>query len=211
MAGEIPPPGAPAIPALHHCAECGKPFPDDELVGYLTAFVCAGCKEGFFQKLREGARLPGLIEYGGFWLRVGAKVIDSMILGAVMVVIEIILFAIMGGAFFAFNFKETNDPRFIATAATLYGLLFILVFGVQCFYHVWFVKKYGGTPGKLALQLRIIAADGNPLTWGRAFGRFGAEIFITGLTCNIGYIIAGFDEEKRTLHDHICNTRVVKK
>ena len=25
----------------------------------------------------------------------------------------------------------------------------------------------------------------------------------------IGFIIAGFDSEKRALHDHICGTRVV--
>jgi uncharacterized RDD family membrane protein YckC len=26
----------------------------------------------------------------------------------------------------------------------------------------------------------------------------------------IGYIMAGFDDEKRTLHDRICDTRVIK-
>jgi hypothetical protein len=34
---------------------------------------------------------------------------------------------------------------------------------------------------------------------------------LSGLTCYIGYIIAGFDEQKRTLHDHVCSTRVVYK
>jgi hypothetical protein len=33
---------------------------------------------------------------------------------------------------------------------------------------------------------------------------------INGFTCGISYIIAGFDEQKRALHDHICNTRVIK-
>jgi uncharacterized RDD family membrane protein YckC len=216
MTGVIPPPDAPAAaaPPLHHCAECGRPFPDDEMVGYLTAFICAGCKERFFQKLREGARLPGLTEYGGFWIRVGAKVIDSVILGAFVMVIELVLFAVFGASYFAMNFRqpgEPNVPGSIAMAVTLYLLLFVLIFGAQLFYHVWFVMKYGGTPGKMAVQLRIINADGSPLTWKRALARFGAEIFITGLTCNIGYLIAAFDEEKRTLHDHICNTRVVRK
>lgn len=31
------------------------------------------------------------------------------------------------------------------------------------------------------------------------------------MTCLIGYIIAGFDKEKRGLHDMICRTRVVKE
>jgi uncharacterized RDD family membrane protein YckC len=181
------------------------------MVGYLTAYVCAGCKERFFQKLREGAKLPGLVEYGGFWTRVGAKVIDSVILGAFMLLVEVVLFAVFGASFFAMNARQTNVPGNVAMVLTLYLLLFTLVFGAQLFYHVWFVTKYGGTPGKLAVQLRIINADGSPLNWKRALARFAAEIFITGLTCNIGYIIAAFDEEKRTLHDHICNTRVVRK
>jgi hypothetical protein len=29
--------------------------------------------------------------------------------------------------------------------------------------------------------------------------------------CYIGYIMVAFDQEKRSLHDHICNTRVVYK
>ena len=26
----------------------------------------------------------------------------------------------------------------------------------------------------------------------------------------IGYLIAAFDDQKRTLHDHICDTRVIR-
>ncbi len=197
-----------AAPVVHHCAECGRPFPDEEMVGYLTAFICAGCKDRFFQKLREGAKLPGLREYAGFWIRFGAKLIDSLILSAVMMIFMVILFAIGGATLY--SVKNPDDFRFIAAVVALYGLFFILIMGVQCFYHVWFVVKYGATPGKLALGLKIITADGKPLTLKRAFGRFGAEIFITGLTMNIGYLIAAFDDEKRTLHDHICSTRVVR-
>jgi len=32
---------------------------------------------------------------------------------------------------------------------------------------------------------------------------------LSRIICDIGYIIAVFDSEKRALHDHICNTRVV--
>jgi hypothetical protein len=32
---------------------------------------------------------------------------------------------------------------------------------------------------------------------------------VNQFTCAIGYIIAGFDSEKRALHDHICSTRVI--
>src|ERR1044072_2080041 len=41
-----------------------------------------------------------------------------------------------------------------------------------------------------------------------ACGRFFAEI-LSGLLLYVGYILAGFDEEKRSLHDRIFNARVV--
>jgi len=40
--------------------------------------------------------------------------------------------------------------------------------------------------------------------------RFFATM-LSQLTLYIGYIIAAFDDEKRSLHDHICDTRVVYK
>ena len=61
----------------------------------------------------------------------------------------------------------------------------------------------------MALGLRIVRADGSSLTYGRATGRFFAD-YLSNLILFIGYIMAAFDDEKRTLHDRICDTRVVK-
>ena len=75
-------------------------------------------------------------------------------------------------------------------------------------YNVWFVSRKGGTPGKLVLGLRVVTPDRRNLTVGRATGRYFAFL-INGFTFYIGFIIAAFDSEKRALHDHICNTRVI--
>jgi len=58
--------------------------------------------------------------------------------------------------------------------------------------------------------LKVVMEDGGPVSYGRATGRFFAEI-LSGMVCYIGYIIAGFDSQKRSLHDHICSTRVIYK
>ena len=43
------------------------------------------------------------------------------------------------------------------------------------------------------------------------YGRFFAEL-LSGMICYIGYLMVLSDkEERRTLHDRICNTRVVYK
>jgi uncharacterized RDD family membrane protein YckC len=48
-----------------------------------------------------------------------------------------------------------------------------------------------------------------PITAGRAAGRYFAKM-ISSMILMIGYIIAGFDSQKRALHDIICDTRVIK-
>ena len=43
--------------------------------------ICASCKPVFMQKLAEGAQLEtGDLNYAGFWIRVGAKLLDGLIM-----------------------------------------------------------------------------------------------------------------------------------
>jgi uncharacterized RDD family membrane protein YckC len=60
----------------------------------------------------------------------------------------------------------------------------------------------------MALGLKVTRADGGPISAGLAAGRFFAK-YLSFLTFCIGFLIAAFDREKRSLHDHICQTRVV--
>jgi len=174
------------------CSQCGRSFPADETVTYEGRHVCAECKPLFFQKIKEGALVTGQRDYAGFWIRFGAKFVDNILM---RIVATLIGFGV-GAAF----------PRSDAAAAVA-GLS---VLGLAAGYNIFFVGKYGATPGKMACKVKIIRADGSPMTYGRATGRFFAEM-LSGLTLLIGYIMAGFDEEKRALHDRICDTRVVRQ
>jgi hypothetical protein len=53
----------------HKCAECGREFPEENLIAYGTTWVCAACKPLFFQKVKEGTLTVGGMVYGGFWIR----------------------------------------------------------------------------------------------------------------------------------------------
>jgi uncharacterized RDD family membrane protein YckC len=88
-------------------------------------------------------------------------------------------------------------------------LLQLLFFALEGGYIVFFLGKYGATPGKMACKIKVVNADGSPITYSRASGRFFSEI-LSGLLCGVGYLMAGFDDEKRALHDRLCNTRVIK-
>lgn len=88
------------------------------------------------------------------------------------------------------------------------GISFLLNLVLGVIYEVYFVSTRGATPGKMALGLKIIRADGSPVDAGLALGRYVAYI-ISGLLLCIGYIMAAFDSQKRALHDRICETRVI--
>jgi uncharacterized RDD family membrane protein YckC len=72
------------------------------------------------------------------------------------------------------------------------------------------IGKYGATLGKMACKIKVVTPDGGRVTYLRAFGRYFAKL-LSAMICFIGYIMAGFDDEKRALHDRICDTRVVCK
>lgn len=90
------------------------------------------------------------------------------------------------------------------------GIALFLQLVIAATYEIVLTATRGGTLGKHALGLRIVTAEGQRIGWSRATGRYFAQA-ITGFTFGIGYVIAAFDAEKRTLHDHICGTRVVRK
>jgi uncharacterized RDD family membrane protein YckC len=78
-------------------------------------------------------------------------------------------------------------------------------------YEIFFLGKYGATPGKMACKIRVVTGEGDSITYGRAAGRAFAER-LSGLICYIGYLMVAFDSsQKRALHDRICNTRVIYK
>jgi uncharacterized RDD family membrane protein YckC len=76
-------------------------------------------------------------------------------------------------------------------------------------YAVFFISRYSATPGKMAVGLKLVRSDGSPLSTGRIIGRYFSE-WLSSIILFIGYIIAAFDEEKRALHDRICDTRVIR-
>jgi uncharacterized RDD family membrane protein YckC len=94
---------------------------------------------------------------------------------------------------------------------TLSLLIRALFFVLLISYEIFFLGKYGATPGKMVCKIHVVTGEGEKITYGRAAGRAFAER-LSGLICYIGYIMVAFDNpEKRALHDRICNTRVVYK
>ena len=141
-------------------------------------------------------------EYAGFWIRLCAKFIDGLVVGIPIGILVGIVMAVSG------VFKRPGNDSF-GLLLLANGLAQLVVMVLTVTYNALLVGLWGTTLGKKVCGLKVIKADGTKPSFGRACGRAGAEI-ISGMVCYIGYLIAGFDGEKRALHDHMCATRVVK-
>lgn len=185
-----------------YCGECGRPFPASELVAIGPVSVCALCKPAYLQKLREGGVGVGARHYGGFWIRAAARIVDAILLNVAFLIVRIPF----GIAMFAPG-PAQNPAAAMAMIAPLLLITFLSIVAAAC-YEIFFIAKRGATLGKMVFGLKVIRADGSPLSLGLSTGRYFAQI-INSFTLGIGYFMAGFDDQKRALHDRICETRVI--
>jgi uncharacterized RDD family membrane protein YckC len=198
----LPPPPMAAVPVSvdsGYCSECGRPFPVSQLVAIGGASVCAQCKPIYLQRFREGGQAIGTRHYAGFWIRFVAWIIDAVILAIALTILDTPVELMMGVT------RHIGDPT---SMAGMIGILALINLALQCVYHAYFLSTRGATPGKMVLGLRVIRSDGSMLTAGQAVGRYFGYL-LDGFTLMIGFIMAGFDSQKRALHDRICDTRVI--
>ena len=114
--------------------------------------------------------LPDQIQYGGFWRRFAAVWVDLLCLLPVTLPLV----------------WADQHYRLFTTYYFIPGQLFSL------FYSVYLVRRFGGTPGKLALGLRIRRnADLAPVGYREAFLRYLPD-FALGILVAIGLIFATF-------------------
>jgi uncharacterized RDD family membrane protein YckC len=188
------------------CAQCGLIFPESDVVTLAGQYVCANCKPVALQRMREGTWMSGSRRYAGFWIRFAALFIDGLIVSVVFYAVAIPLgFGVLGT-------NLGNDPSMadLGVMMSFLAIWTLVSLAANMAYHVFFLTKYSATPGKLLLGLKVIRSDGGPISLGRAIGRFFANM-LSMIVMYIGYLMAAFDGEKRALHDHICDTRVVYK
>src|SRR5207245_11210740 len=106
------------------CSQCGRSFAHSDLVQIAGGWVCGECKLGFLNRvMASGAAAASPLgwRYGGFWMRFGARMIDSLLLGVPLLILAALLIPnllkIQGDA---------SNPAFAGLAAV--GLTFFLVY-----------------------------------------------------------------------------------
>ncbi len=143
--------------------------------------------------MRQGDYQFATLPYASFWSRLAAKLVDTAIVSLANLTVA--------------NALKDHTPL----SEGAFGLAMTACFYLfQVAYSVFFLERWAATPGKMALGLKVVAASGAPISSGRAFGRSFAEM-LSSFIFYIGYLMALGDEQMRTLHDRICDTRVVRR
>ena len=152
---------------------------------------------------RLGQRIPAFTtgRPGGFWVRLVALFIDGIVVAPII--------ALLVTTFTDFSISEYVayyvDEDSIAFSWDIERFNF-----VDILYHAILVGLWSTTVGKKALGLYVLRADGRPTGFWRALVRETAKI-LSAFLLFVGFFIALFREDRRTLHDLIAGTVVVKR
>ena len=139
--------------------------------------------------------------YAGFWARTAAFVIDCVIVWFLRLGVRFALFL-------SFGFVSDKNPL-DATLLFQYSWKDGLLYAAGALYFVLGTYYAGATLGKKALNLRVVSADGKPLTFINVLFRETIGRFLSSFVLGIGYLLAGITVEKKALHDMLCDTRVI--
>ncbi|KQV54298.1 MULTISPECIES: RDD family protein [unclassified Duganella] len=122
----------------------------------------------------DGNAIPNV---GGFWLRVGAKIIDLLVMSPII----------------GLTYWLSSLSRSFYLWSVIPSVLFAL------FYSVYLVRRYGGTPGKLVLKLRVQMKDHSPVTFMAALIR-EAPMMLMGAASSFGLGLAALAMDDAAYH-----------
>ena len=191
------------------CANCGTPFQSDASALPATSETMPRPQGPVAPPTTVPTSLPSpytapAVQYGGFWIRVVAAVIDWLVVSVVVwpvAGIIALMIGVAGGA--------VRMPGFgvrLVNGIVLERLFF-------CAYWIYDAvmesSSRQATLGKMAMGLKVTDEQGRRISFVRATGRYFSKI-ISGMTLLIGYIMAGFTARKQALHDMIAGTLVMR-
>ncbi|HEX3109190.1 MAG TPA: RDD family protein [Thermoanaerobaculia bacterium] len=177
---------------VRRCHRCGSSFCADCLVDIGGKPYCATCKTEELLDVRSGVE-RGTLDLASIGRRFGAAFVDGLLL-----LIPITIMIVMLGAAQATQARVAGAWNFWVLIPTVIGIA----------YQALMLSARGQTLGKMAMKVKVVAADGAEITPGQAWGR---EITrsVLGFLYIVDYIPAFFTKEKTTLHDLAAKTRVV--
>ena len=144
--------------------------------------------------------------YGGFWIRVVAFFLDSIILSAVYVPVGLIF--LVPSIRVAHDHDWEQGPP-VELLGTLFLVMALFLASTWLYEALLTSSTWQGTIGKHMLSLRVTDLEGKRISFARATGRFFGK-FLSRMIMDIGFIMVAFTERKQGLHDLLAGTLVKK-
>lgn len=140
--------------------------------------------------------------YAGFWIRVAATVIDTVVLFVPWCWMALI--ALAGGRL------ATRTKNYDSALVDLSALFLASLVTPLLYYSLMERSAWQGTIGKLMFKLYVTDVHCRRLGFGRAIGRNAAKL-LSSLTLGVRYIICGFTSRKQALHDIVAGSLVLHR
>ncbi|MGH9741632.1 MAG: RDD family protein [Candidatus Acidiferrum sp.] len=207
-----------------YCSKCGSEIPS-------TTSFCSACGQAIpalpsmspvstaMAPMPPAPMVPlqpaysGVV-YAGFWLRAVAYLIDAIISGVAFLILLIPLFVLTGaGAALGKIISDDdvgNDLGAFMGFGFIFGFVAIVLVVSWLYYAISESSSWQATLGKKILNLKVTDMSGQPISFGRASGRYFGKIITSMIPLFIGYIMAGFTEKKQALHDMIASCLVLR-
>ena len=135
-------------------------------------------------------------EYAGFWARVGAALIDTILVACLTIPL---LRMVYGGAYWESERLLLGPADFIIS--WLLPAIAVIAF--------WVAR--GATPGKMAISAQVVdARTGNKPTTGQSIGRY-LGYYVSTIPLGLGLLWVGIDPKKQGWHDKLAGTVVVRR
>lgn len=145
----------------------------------------------------------------GFWRRLAAWFIDSLIVTVAYYIVAFIGVMIIGVGGSAM-LRDADSGGMTA----MFGIMAVVYLAYPLISAAYFAgfESSGkqATLGKMAVGIKVADVDGRRLTLGRALLRWLAAV-LNYLTLYIGYLIVAFTQRKQGLHDMVVGTLVVDR
>lgn len=127
--------------------------------------------------------------YAGFWIRVGAYLIDGIILWIIGIILS---YVVLG------------NYSIIQSSPLLSLLQFIVAIG---YFTGMESSSKQATLGKAVVGIKVGDEQGRQISLGTAVGRYFCKI-LSAVILLIGFMMVGWDSKKQGLHDKIMDTYV---
>lgn len=138
--------------------------------------------------------------YAGFAVRLAAYLFDSLFVGSALLLIRVPVFC-------ATLFSSSNPVKnpFLFE----FSIYDIVLYLISVAYFVFMTYGTGYTLGKRIMNLKVVREDGEKLTLLNVLYRETIGRYLSSIIIFIGYIMIALDDQKRGIHDRLCDTRVI--